>query len=201
MPNMVTAFKHSLLSFYADLKKTTSLRHYIKKLCGKKPRLSYGAFGREFLFGLIKIAKQNSVFACMVISQLKLSEMQIQWPLLLQEIWVAESWFSIVFCLVVFFPPQGRTSKKKIWQLSRVWENESHVSYIPTQSTRHDEDWTLLCCTSFLHQNVLSRRQPWCYPSVTSVELHLRRCLADNLTLISNNIRGHSLLHCARSAL
>lgn len=138
----------------------------------------------------------------MVISQLKLSEMQIQWPLLLQEIWVAESWFSIVFCLVVFFPPQGRTSKKKIWQLSRVWENESHVSYIPTQSTRHDEDWTLLCCTSFLHQNVLSRRQPWCYPSVTSVELHLRRCLADNLTLISNNIRGHfhySTVHAAPS--
>lgn len=124
MPNMVTAFKHSLLSFYADLKKTTSLRHYSKKLCGKKPRLSYGAFGREFLFGLIKIAKQNSVFACMVISQLKLSEMQIQWPLLLQEIWVAESWFSIVFCLVVFFPPQGRTSKKK----SGSWAESEKMS-------------------------------------------------------------------------
>lgn len=130
-----------------QIKKTTSLRHYSKKLCGKNPRLSYGAFGREFLFGLIKIAKQNSVFACMVISQLKLSEMQIQWTLLLQEIWVTESWFSIVFCLVVFSPHKEEPVKKKnlvVEQSLRKWVScELHSHSV------HSTWWRLN--TSLLH--------------------------------------------------
>lgn len=58
------------------------------------------AFGKEFLTGLIKIAKQNSVFGNMVISQLNLSKMQIQWPIVLKEIlyeWQPPSCFLLFF--------------------------------------------------------------------------------------------------------